>query len=164
MHDKRKITLTYDRMTAILDEMIPELRQRGYDEVVAVVRGGMTAAQYIAKQLRLPVGVYYPSNDVYHTPRLMTCKRKVDRLLFVEDLIAKGRTKDELDHFMRGFEGVAYDFLPLVVDAHYVGHVDLYGMRTERWVVFPYEKPAEVVVGDRGLFRDGSDQYMGEGK
>lgn len=151
--------ISYEEMTRLLDEKIPEIRECGYDEIVAVVRGGLTAAHYIAKQLRLPVGVYFPSNDAYSTPRLILSKKKADKLLFVEDLVAQGRTYNELFNFMRNFPSTNWSFLPVLVDGNYESDFHYQCMKTTDWVVFPYEKPDMTKEGDRGLFRIGSDVY-----
>jgi hypoxanthine phosphoribosyltransferase len=146
-------------MTELLDKQLPKIEEYKFDEIVAVVRGGLTAAHYIAKQLRLPVGVYYPSNDAYNTPRLILAKKKANRLLFVEDLVAKGRTYDELYKFMKGFPGVEWHFMPVLVDGEYKGDFPFQCLKTDEWIVFPYEKFDKMQEGDRGLFRMNTDVY-----
>lgn len=151
--------ITYAEMTALLDEQIPKIEEYGFDEIVAVVRGGLTAAHYIAKQLRLPVGVYYPSNDAYSTPRLIPAKKKAGKLLFVEDLVAQGRTYAELSKFMKGFPEVEWHFMPVLVDGKYEENFPLQCLKTDDWIVFPYEKYDKMQEGDRGLFRMNTDKY-----
>lgn len=151
--------ITYEEMTALLDEQIPKIEAYGFDEIVAVVRGGLTAAHYIAKQLRLPVGVYYPSNDAYSTPRLMLAKKKANKLLFVEDLVAQGRTHAELYKFMKGFPEVDWHFMPVLVDGKYEKNFLMQCLKTDDWIVFPYEKYDKMKEGDRGLFRMKTDVY-----
>jgi len=151
--------ITYEEMTALLDEQIPKIEAYGFDEIVAVVRGGLTAAHYIAKQLRLPVGVYYPSNDAYSTPRLILAKKKAGKLLFVEDLVAQGRTHAELYKFMKGFPEVDWHFMPVLVDGKYEKNFLMQCLKTDDWIVFPYEKYDKMQEGDRGLFRMNSDVY-----
>lgn len=151
--------ITYEEMTALLDEQIPKIEAYGFDEIVAVVRGGLTAAHYIAKQLRLPVGVYYPSNDAYSTPRLILAKKKAGKLLFVEDLVAQGRTHAELYKFMKGFPEVDWHFMPVLVDGKYENNFPMQGLKTDDWIVFPYEKYDKMQEGDRGLFRMKTDVY-----
>lgn len=151
--------ITYEEMTALLDEQIPKIEVYGFDEIVAVVRGGLTAAHYIAKQLRLPVGVYYPSNDAYSTPRLILAKKKAGKLLFVEDLVAQGRTHAELYKFMKGFPEVDWHFMPVLVDGKCENNFPMQGLKTDDWIVFPYEKYDKMQEGDRGLFRMKTDVY-----
>ena len=114
---------------------------------------------YIAKQLRLPVGVYYPSNDAYSTPRLILAKKKAGKLLFVEDLVAQGRTHAELYKFMKGFPEVDWHFMPVLVDGKYENNFPMQGLKTDDWIVFPYEKYDKMNEGDRGLFRMKTDVY-----
>lgn len=141
-------------MTNLLDEKINEIKAENFDEIVAIVRGGLSAAQYIAKQLQLPVGVYYPSNDTYSTPRIMLAKKKSSKILFVEDLVAQGRTYNELEEFMKGFPETKWEFLPVLVDEGYnVRKFKFQCLKTETWVVFPYEKMEKTEENDRSLFR-----------
>jgi hypoxanthine phosphoribosyltransferase len=152
--------LTYEEMTKALDGKMEELRSLNFSEIVAVVRGGLTAAHYIAKQLRLPVGVYYPSNDAYPTPRLILAKKNPSRLLFVEDLVAKGRTYLELKNFLDNFPEIEeWHFMPICTDAEYPENFNLQVMKASDWIVFPYEKMESVKEGDRGFFRKNTDVY-----
>ncbi len=150
--------LSYTEMVDILDNKIPSLKKQNYDEIVAVVRGGLTAAHYIAKQLRLPVGVFYPANDSEQKARLILAKKESKRLLIVEDLVAKGRTFNELNKFMSHTD-YDWNFMPVLVDGEYDHEFELQGMKTTDWIVFPYEKYDKMHEGDRGLFRMKSDAY-----
>lgn len=151
--------LTYEQMTDLLDKKIPEIQIYGFDEIVAVVRGGLTASHYIAKQLRLPVGVYYPSNSDYEEPRLFLAKKKSKKLLFVEDLVAQGRTYVELCNFMKTKPGYDWQFMPVLVDGDYENDFELQTIKTKDWIVFPYENFDKIKEGDRGLFRINTDVY-----
>lgn len=151
--------LTYEEMTKLLDEQLPKIAAYSFDEIVAVVRGGLTSAHYIAKQLRLPVGVYYPSNDDYSTPRLILAKKNTKRILFVEDLVAQGRTHSELTKFMKDFPEIEWYFMPVLVDGSFERNFPFQCLKTNDWIVFPYEKYDKMQEGDRGLFRIKTDSY-----
>lgn len=152
--------MDYEEFTGILDRCIEKIKESGkqYDEVIAVVRGGMTAAHYIAKELRLPVGVYFPGQKQYS---LVLNNHRSNTILFVEDLVAKGRTFTEIEQHMKGaaWETTNWDFLPVLVDASFQGDFPLQGLKTDEWIVFPYEKMEKMTEGDRGLFREGTDVY-----
>lgn len=152
--------LTYDELTKILDSCIEKIKESGeqYDEVIAVVRGGLTAAHYIAKELRLPVGVYFPGQGPLS---LVINKPQSTNLLFVEDLVAQGRTYSEIKENMKRpmWSDTRWDFLPVLVDGSYPEDFPLQGLKSSEWVVFPYEKMEKMKEGDRGLFREGTDVY-----
>lgn len=147
--------MNYDEFTRVLDSCIQKIRDSGkeYDEVVAIVRGGLTAAHYIAKELRLPVGVYFPGKQ-----RLFHNTEKPKNVLFVEDLVAEGRTFRELRGCLADAD-FQWDFLPVLVDSEYPEDFHLQGIKTSEWIVFPYEKMDKMVAGDRGLFREKTDVY-----
>lgn len=160
-----KVKMSYDEMTALIDEQLPLIKNYGFEEVVAVVRGGLTAAHYIAKELRLPVGVYFPSKS-FANPRLILNNRETRRILFVEDLIAEGRTFRELQQFME-FEYVYrnqtnWRFFTVLKDENAPEVDAMYALKTSDWIVFPYEKYDKMDEGDRGLFRHGTDSYGGK--
>ena len=149
--------LTYEEMTDLLDKQIPYINSLKYDEIVAVVRGGLTAAHYIAKQVRLPVGVFYPANDE-NEARLILAKKSTKRILIVEDLVAEGRTYKEIFTFMKG-QQLSWNFLPVLVDSKYETNFHLQCLKTSDWIVFPYENYDKMNEGDRGLFRNKTDSY-----
>lgn len=155
--------LTYEQMTGLITPFLPKLEEEKFDEVVAIVRGGMTAAQFIAKRLGLPVGVYYPSNADYESPRLLTQRSKSRKLLFVEDLVALGRTYKELEFIMRLLQRenkqYSFKFMPILVDAAYSEDFEYQCLKTSDWIVFPYEECDKMTEGDRGFFRDNTTVY-----
>lgn len=150
--------LTYSEFTTILDSIIDKVKDEGYQEIIPVVRGGLTAAHYIAKELRLPCGAFWP--DIGGVPFLMVTNRQHKKILFVEDLVAKGRTyytinKDMTDNHPE-FE---QEFAPVLVDSSCPHHFKYEGIRSEDQIVFPYEDIDKMNEGDRGLFRERSDSY-----
>ena len=160
----KKILDYYDMKKMIL-EKIPSLRSRNFDEVVAVSRGGLTIAHIIAKELKLQVGVIFPSTRqiVFHNPK---CKN----ILIIEDLIAEGRTTSIIHDIMNDHPTKWYYYIPFLVDADFGEYrsdewrakpYDECFMKTSDWIVFPWEENDSVVEGDRGLFRDNTDSYKG---
>lgn len=153
-----KVNLNYDTYKHLCLSMAERIKAFNADEIVAVMRGGMSAAHIIAKHLNLPCGAYFPSSE---NPRLCLAKEKSRRLVFVEDLIAKGRTLNELTQFMES-TNYYWTFAPIIIDASadlVLANILTYGMKTSHWMVMPYEENEKVVEGDWGLSRDGSDKY-----
>lgn len=124
-------------------------------EVIAIVRGGLTMAHIIAKRLRLPVGVYYPG-----TSRIVPAA-DFRRPLFVEDLIAQGRTYDLLVKEMDRWSNTNVDwrFATYLVDGNIGSPTPYFCEQTNDWLVMPWEEFDAMQEGDRGFFRDGSDTY-----
>lgn len=159
--------MTYEELYNLCGSIVDKINENGdkFDEIIAVVRGGMTPAHIMSKMMGLPVGAYIPG-----TKRLLTQSSRVlgNRFLIVEDLVAEGRTFNQIrNHFnvMKNSQVYPYndylkwEFCPILVDAGYKGDFKYYGMKTDEWVVFPYEDFDAVVEGDRGLFREGTDKY-----
>jgi len=149
------ITLTYDLVKDLSLEMVKAFRSIGFepDEVVAISRGGLTPATIFAKEFNVPCGVFFPQTRSLH---LVSTNPK--RILFVEDLIAKGRTFDLIRKVMTTYSGIEWDFAPILVDADYE-YDGVYGIKTKHWCVFPWEKIENVKEGDWGLFREGTAKY-----
>jgi len=129
-----------------------------YDCIVPVMRGGMTAAHIIAKELNWKTGAYWPNEKLLSLPQ--DCKSPV----FVEDLVAKSRTYKALKfHFLVERPEMNYAYVPILIDGDTEEFIDrefpMYGMITKHWIVFPYEDFDKMKEGDHGLFREGTDSY-----
>lgn len=152
-----KRLMNYTELDLLIESQVEAIRLEQYDEIIAVVRGGLTAAHLLAKKLRLPVGCYYPAT-LERKSFLFTSKPDSKKILFVEDLVAQGRTYSELQSHMKGSD-YEWDFFPVLVDAAYSHDFRFQGLRTSDWIVFPYEEESKVMEGDRGLFRIQTDAY-----
>lgn len=149
-----KIYMPYEELKSICLELADKIQQEYKPtRIVAVMRGGMTAAHIISKHLRLPCDAYFPSVSLCVAPLDST-----ERLVFIEDLVAKGRTYNTLCDFMADKQAF-YKFVPILVDHNYQGNFDIYGLRSKDWIVFPYEDFDKMNEGDHGLFRDNTDSY-----
>jgi hypoxanthine phosphoribosyltransferase len=129
------------------------------DAIVAIARGGLVPATIIAKIMRLPVSVFYPQTQSLHL-----VNHHAKRLVFIEDLIAQGRTYSMVSNFMNKYnEGYAikteWEFCPILVDADSPITPRFYSIKTKDWVVMPWEDFDCMNEGDRGLFREGTDSY-----
>lgn len=124
--------------------------------LVAVNRGGLSAAHIIAKKLRMEVRLYDPiTGFVGPEPP------DNDKIAFIEDLVATGRTYDTIETLMRRRSKADWKMYAVLVDRSYDVKCKKisYGIMETAWIVFPYEELNNVTQDDRGLFRDGSDQY-----
>ena len=121
--------------------------------LVAVSRGGISAAHIIAKKMRLPLEYFFPADG------RMTFEPKFnDFVIFIEDLIAKGRTYQAVNEKM-GNNG-NWLFATVLADNNAPMFYNIvYALRSSDWIVFPYEDFDSMKEGDHGLFRDGTDKY-----
>lgn len=153
-----KYYLEYEQLKRICISMAEDI-SKGFQphEIVAVSRGGLTPAHIIGKYLRLPVGVFFPEYKELHLYNTSST-----RIVFVEDLIAKGRTFRVIQAAMDKYPGIEWTLAPVLIDAHYEEEDDgvkYFGFKSKHWVVFPWEEFDKMQEGDRGLFREGSDSY-----
>lgn len=154
-----------DSVSAQLKANYPEAYQARRIFLFAVARGGLTFGHLVSQRMNLPIGVIYPLIDHVHAYH-PTHTADVDDAVFVylEDVIAEGRTFNQImDWHKRMYSDyVKAEFVPVVVDAKVAPsirkQVNIQGTVTEDWIVFPYEDPARMTEGDRGLFRDRSSQ------
>lgn len=143
-------------------EMAQRIQERHHpEEIVAVMRGGMIPASIIAKYLRLPCGVFYPESKQL----ILTNNSFGRRIVFVEDLVAKGRTlKAIYDTMLHYPNRPNWLFTTCLIDSNYYCQHGQMGISdfmliSSDWIVFPQEVEEKVIEGDRGLFRDNSDSY-----
>jgi hypoxanthine phosphoribosyltransferase len=146
--------LDYETLKSKLIEKAEELRKENFDCVIAVVRGGLTNAHILGKELMLPVGVFYPKERFLYVPEGVP---KNGKFLVVEDLIAEGRTTKIIHSFFKDYN---YKYYPFLIDYEYQDNdYDYYSIREKDWIVFPWEQVEKVQEGDRGFFREGTDAY-----
>lgn len=158
------IRLDYPTYKAFVLAMADEIAKWQPDELVCIMRGGMSASHIISRHLKLPVGVYYPEQNF-----LYKAKADSTKLVFIEDVISKGKTYNELYERLKppygsdlsryntfgysssdvGVPGYFFDwkFATVIVD----GKIDLkdlpeaenrviYGLKTNHWLVEPYNE------------------------
>jgi hypoxanthine phosphoribosyltransferase len=159
-----KVYLDYTTFKSICLALAEKIAEYKPDEIVAVSRGGISAAHIIAKSLGLPIGYFFPGEP---TGRLVLAKETSRKIVLIEDLVAEGRTffnaKITMDSLNKCFKPdeakFEYKFVPVLIDANSKDTFDIYGFKTPIWVVFPYEEMDKMKEGDHGLFRAGTDAY-----
>lgn len=146
--------VTYEEIKEDLNLLYEQIQNKRFQSITAVVRGGLTLAHLISKDLRLPVNVLYPSTK---THGLFVSGRDVrGKTLIVEDLVAEGRTLEDINRHCT----VDYEIYTYLIDKNYAGPFPNYWSKvTDEWIVFPWENVKDVTEGDRGLFREGTDVY-----
>lgn len=154
-----KTQMSFDMLKSICVDIVHQVSPWKPTAIVAIARGGLVPATIIAKKLNLPVGVFFPKDGHFHL-----VDKHAKRVLFIEDLIAKGRTYNLVESFMSKYnDGYAvkteWEFCPILVDVNAPITPKYYGIKTSDWMVMPWEDFDDVVEGDHGLFRDGSDKY-----
>lgn len=161
-----KVQLPYTTFKGICDDMSEKIETKARTlsltpVLVAVARGGLTAAHRIAYNLSLPIEVFCPKTGIGPICTLgQDCTGKA--LFFIEDLIAKGRTYAVITTYMEAeHPGVPWQMCPVLVDADYArtqSLPEIFGFVSSSWIVFPYEDFNRTVEKDWGLFRNGTSE------
>lgn len=141
-----KVQLTYPQLKALAFRFAQTLPDDC--QLVAISRGGLTFAHLVAYFTAKPLGFFIPK-----TKQLVLAGS--GPLVFLEDLIAKGRTLE----LVRQTVTQDWTFACVVLDSRFDIPAELkarvtYMMRTADWVVFPHEEFDAVVEEDWGLFRE----------
>lgn len=153
-----KVELTWDEFKDCCRELADRIKNKYSDPdsktaIVGINRGGMIPAVVIAKMLRMEVIPWTPKKYIQYSEI-----RDYDVLIFIDDLYAEGRT------YRRYLEEVKYlrhdtCFMTILMDGKAYNPKVTFSMRTNDWIVFPWEDFDAVTAGDRGLFREGTDVY-----
>lgn len=161
-----KQLISYDQLKAFGAEVAVYLKDKypqGNYHLVAITRGGLTLAHIVAYQVAKPVNFFVPAETriIFTDPNRShsdSVGRK-DTLVFIEDLIAKGRTYAMLEHTMRSYLN-DWELIPVVIDAaaETPERVSKYMVKTADWMVFPHEDFDRVVEKDWGMFRNGTSE------
>lgn len=158
--------MTYDELKTKADQLHEKIEAEveGDYQLVAVSRGGVTLAHRIAVRSNRSLNFYSPKTNT------LAWNHRFDTLVFIEDLVALGRTLSRVREMISMAPPGVYTenqnwfFCPLIVDAKYAAQYQslpfkIYGSVESDWIVFPYEDYDKVHEGDHGLFRDGSGKY-----
>lgn len=130
------------------------------DEIIGISRGGLSAATIIARRLGLDLGFFVPGRE---GEKLILINSGAKKIVFIEDLIAVGKTFDLVKAYMAECHpDIAWHFIPMTIDAAYEEdklRVPFYGFKAHTWLVSPHDEMECVIEGDRGYFRDRTDLY-----
>ena len=98
--------LYYKSMLAQIAEFKPT-------EIVAVARSGFSYAMWVAQELKLPLGAYWPDlSDMFNT-------RDPERIVFVDDNILQGTTyKSTKEYMTKYYPDVEWRWAVLFSDWH----------------------------------------------
>lgn len=96
----------YNNMLAQIAEFKPT-------EIVAVARSGFSYAMWVAQELKLPLGAYWPDlSDMFNT-------RDPERIVFVDDNILQGTTyKATKEYMAKYYPNVEWRWAVLFSDWH----------------------------------------------
>lgn len=151
--------MDYEEFKGYCVSMAARVQQN--DILIAVSRGGISAAHIVAKITGKPLYYYFPADNLI-APFLMS--RDVNNLFFIEDLIAQGRTFNKVKSYCNQLGFLSWSFNAVLIDP-WAGQISFdnkeihYELVSDDWIVFPYEEMDKMKEGDRGLFREGTDSY-----
>lgn len=158
---KRK--LTYEELEGIARNVADYIKEKYSDtpyDLIAISRGGVTFGHLVSYYLAHPLH-YFSTNlgcVLWTTPGEYEDDDSV--MIFLEDIIAQGRTFDIVKKYADGIMDARWEFIPIVMDANAPAYiktrVNKVGLETDDWIVFPHEQFGLTVEGDRGLFREGT--------
>ncbi len=159
-----KLYLDYPTFNQICLAMAQKISLWNPDQLVAVSRGGLSAAHIISKHLNLKCGVYFPYEEKL---TLSHSFKPVKKIVFIEDLIAQGRTITNIKNIMETipeYKNYEWKIAPVLIDDSFdkslwKNEIVTYGIISPHWIVMPYEDFEMTKENDRGLFRDGTDKY-----
>jgi hypothetical protein len=149
-----KLILSYDFMKSLCLNLADEIKEKYIPkQIIAVVRGGVSPAHIIARKLDLPMGFFVPG-DCLASSKLWFSEFYGGPLVFVEDMVGKGRTLALIRESMKNLNKFNWNFVPIVVDGKIELKFPVYGIKTLQWVVFPHESEYQISEGDCTLWRE----------
>lgn len=142
-----KIFITWKHYIDLCDKLVDKLKEKEFDFIIGVARGGLIPAQYIAYQCNIDK-VYsfgmrtYNDNDVKNAQEIYQNIEDINpsaRILLVDDICDTGDTL----YYIRNryywhditIATLQYKQNGLIVPDHYVEEVD-----RGQWIVYPYDK------------------------
>ncbi len=147
-----KVYLSWEAVEQLINAVIPKLKERQYDSLLAITRGGIIPGGLIAEKLGI-VKVLIASVDFYSDEESQMdwpvfMQFPVDSLLYgehvliVDDLWDRGREVTSVKERVEQAGGTATTFV-----MHYKPHrsifpdaaPDFYTAITKDWIIYPWE-------------------------
>lgn len=121
---KEKMIVTYDDFIRLIDILAEQIKDYmaingRFDGIIAIERGGLVPGVYLSHLLNLPI-------------KHIGCG--CTKILIVEDVIDTGETITSL-HLQSGDKVAA-----LIVKPWGSFNADFYGIESNKWIEFPWEK------------------------
>lgn len=160
MEPQDKYVVSYEEFKSICLEMVDYVKARmfNFNSVVCISRGGLTASHIIAKALGLPV-----AHVAFYEPGVVSSIGIFNRdqsYLVVDDMVDQGRTVEAVRNYFRNtFPRSSFTFAAVFRVGVYDKMCLVGRTETNKWLVMPNEDPSRVVVGDKGLFSNGTNKY-----
>jgi adenine/guanine phosphoribosyltransferase-like PRPP-binding protein len=80
------------------DNMLQQISNFQPDEIIAVNRSGLSYAMWVAQELKLPLGCYWPKSK-----RFISDNTDSKRIVFVDDNVLQGSTYLETKQLMQAY-------------------------------------------------------------
>ena len=103
-----KVEVPFGFYKSVALDIADKIQQQGsIDELVAVSRGGLVLASIIARRLKTDVGYFLPSSQ-----QLVLNNSGSKNIVFIEDLIATGKTLENIKQVMDQHEKINWFCVP----------------------------------------------------
>jgi uncharacterized protein len=137
-------------------------REKKYDEIVAVSRGGLTFGHLLSDALRLPICTFTIQSyiDVKTQGELVITEPlskpiKDKNILLVDDVSDSGKTLKRAVSYLKNFGPKSITLVTLFYKPGSCVRPDYFAKDTDKWIVFPYE-PTEMIISiSRNMEKDG---------
>ena len=149
--ENKKLILSWDDYFKLCDKLVHQLKNACITDIIAIARGGLIPAQYLAYKLNVKqihsFGIITYSGDdkplsdaniqLYQAPALSVCK-SIYTTLIVDDIADSGRT---LSRCMRVYPArvctLYYKPTKSIIKPNYFAQT----IENDTWVTFPYDNP-----------------------
>ena len=128
--------ITYERYGKMAQRLTELLECEKFTKIYGPPRGGLPIAVHLAHHLDLPL---ITTEDFISN---MNKWLRSDRLLVVDDIINNGKTISALIQMLK-IRKIAHFTAVLFYKSHAIFKPDLYLETTDKWIVFPWERPDE---------------------
>lgn len=146
--------MTAEEGERYFQHLLQQIKEFDPDTVVAVARSGLAYAQWVAQELQLPVGIYWPGEESLVIPN------KHKRIVFVDDNILQGSTFLAAQKFLRNnaYDDSNWRWAVLFSDWHtpeYIRNQIIQGVRLPYFAKEPFWGTRKVSAAYGVRFRDG---------
>lgn len=137
-------------------------RNKRYDEIVAISRGGLTFGHMLSDFLRIPVCTFtiQSFSDIRKQGEVRVTEELSKpiagkRIVLVDDVSDSGKTLIRAIGYLKGFHPQSIETVTMFFKPQSEFIPDFYGQQTDKWIIFPYEVTETIVSVTNTLSKQG---------
>lgn len=135
------------------------------DEIVAIVRGGLTLGHILSDHLRIPISLItiqsytgIKSQGELKLTAKLHASIKGKHVLLVDDVADTGKTFVRAIKYLHRLQPYEISTVSMFYKTHSIYRPDYFAETTSKWVLFPYEPTEMILLLSKSMKKEGKSK------